>query len=209
MCESATAAGTTTRCSLCFVVCALGVCANERKNLHDRRKKNEATQLAGMCIVFAFAFAPVLRHSFIHTYVYVCMHTCMIACALSTTLPAAAAAALPQPPLPPSLSTGSRPVSVSVYSNVGSSWLLLLLLPFCWVACYTSSSFFDFAFATTTTIAHRAFTHTHIFVVVGSYILTYLSWLAIDSGFILLLVLLLSGSVGSLAASERGGGLRA
>lgn len=169
MCESATAAGTTTRCSLCFVVCALGVCANERKNLHDKRKKNEATQLAGMCIVFAFAFAPVLRHSFIHTYVYVCMHTCMIACALSTTLPAAATAALPQPPLPPSLSTGSRPVSVSVYSNVGSSWLLLLLLLPC--CCCRSAGLlailhllFSISHLPPPPPSHTEHSHTHIYL---------------------------------------------
>lgn len=78
MWENATATGTTTRCSLCFVVCALGVCANERKNVHDKRKtKKKETRLHSWraCVLCLLLLSRPFydNHSYIHTRKYVCL----------------------------------------------------------------------------------------------------------------------------------------
>lgn len=74
MCENAIAAGTTTRCSLCFVVCALGVCANERKNVHDKRKKTRLHSWRACVLCLLLLSRPFYdTHSYILTCKYVCL----------------------------------------------------------------------------------------------------------------------------------------
>lgn len=88
----------TTRCLQRFVVCALGVCANERKNVREqkRRKKKRGYTAGGHVYCICFCFRARCG-AFInpHVCMYVCMcvsksvRLCMCVCvALSSTLPA-------------------------------------------------------------------------------------------------------------------------
>lgn len=78
MCENAIATDTTTRCSLCFVVCALGVCANERKNVHDKRKTTKkGTRLHSWraCVLCLLLLSRPFYDT--HSYILTCMYVCM------------------------------------------------------------------------------------------------------------------------------------
>jgi len=158
---SESAIATAPRLAVCYVLLyALWGCVRTKEKMYTNKKKrkNEATQLAGRCIVFAFA--PVVAHSFIHIHTYVCLVVNM--CVYAVNHPARCR-------YPNHCRFGHRAgdqFSVSVYSIVVSSWLLLLFL----LACLLYFIFF-FRFRICHHHHHRIQLHPYKY----TYIHTYLS----------------------------------